>query len=413
MRREDVQPLLYRAAVGLSEPDLADAAWAEGLATRRRTRRSILIGIALVVFVAVVAAIGVGVGYGNKAEPTPPPVPTTPSDDLDPSGQIGGIDYWMAPPSGSERFLEKLHTPLGDRLQLPDQVQQLEQHPIDLIAAVVLGRQGDTFRPLLVGNDSTWAMAPVDLAPIATGMPLSSGAVSPNGRLVAFPQPGQLVTVDSATAEVTHYALPSRDIRSVSWLSDSQRVLVSGPGVAYRVLVGEGGDGEQPLTRVTGANDSEAITAPFRLEAGAVLRYMDDGQWNPTNNLQLPVQEWVGQTSTSAVTAARLFIANDLPQVPTKVPEQPQVVAAISTVRTRPSRLLVLGQPDTSRATAPADPNTLREAGCCAVLGWYDDGTVLVQVRGWVLAWDLPSGRVRRVTELAVDGVAVGPGVRP
>jgi hypothetical protein len=412
VRREDVQPLLYRAADGMPEPDLADAAWAEGLASRRRTRRSILIGIVVVVLLAVVAAIGVSVGYGNKAEPIPPPIPTNPPDYLEPSGQIAGIDYWMAPPSGSERFLEKLRTPLGDRLQPPDRVQRLEEHPIDLIAAVVLEKDGDAYRPLLLGDDSTWALADVGLAPIANGMPLSPGAVSPNGRIVAFPQPGELVTVDSATAEVTRYALSSRDIRSVSWLGDSQRILVSGPGVAYRVVVGEGAVGEQALVPIAGANDSEAITAPYRLEAGAVLRYMDDGQWISTSTLQLPVQQWVGQTSTSAITAARLFVANDLPQVPTKVPEQPQVVAAISTVRTHPSRLLVLGQPDTSRATAPADPKSLREAGCCAVLGWYDDGTVLLQVRGWVLAWDLPSGRVRRVTELAADGVAVGPGIR-
>jgi hypothetical protein len=46
------------------------------------------------------------------------------------------------------------------------------------------------------------------------------------------------------------------------------------------------------------------------------------------------------------------------------------------------------------------------------VLGWYDAQTVLVQVERWVIAWNVPNGRVRRVTELEVSGVALGPGIR-
>jgi hypothetical protein len=33
-------------------------------------------------------------------------------------------------------------------------------------------------------------------------------------------------------------------------------------------------------------------------------------------------------------------------------------------------------------------------------------------VTDWLLAWNLETGQVRRVTELAVDGLAVGPGIR-
>jgi hypothetical protein len=46
------------------------------------------------------------------------------------------------------------------------------------------------------------------------------------------------------------------------------------------------------------------------------------------------------------------------------------------------------------------------------VLGWYDSETVLVQVTGWILAWSLESGQVRRVAELEVPMVALGPGLR-
>ena len=414
MRREDVQPLLAQAVGRLPEPDLADAAWAEGVAIRQRRRRSVLVGLVVVVLIAVIAAIGFGVSSGNKADLVPPTTPPTNSPDyIAPAGQIAGIDYWVAPPSGSERFLDRLETPLGDRLQLPGNAKPLSEHPIDRIAAVVLEKRGDTYEPLLLGADSTWARADVPLVAIATGSPLSPGAVSPDGRIAAFPQPGQLVTVDAGTAEVSHYDVPTEDLRSVSWLGDEQRVLVSGPGVAYRVLVGEGGFGEGPLVKVNGANDPEAITAPFRLAAGAVGRYTVSGQWIQDSALSLPVRYWVGQTFSTSSTAARLFVSDDLAQVPTTV-SQPQVVAAISTLRAQPSHLLVLGEPVGGPPRTPgADRAYVREPGCCAVLGWYGDSTPLLQVRGWVLAWDLSSGRVRRVTELGVDGLAVGPGIRP
>src|SRR6266540_1184735 len=415
MRREDVQPLLYKAAAGLPEPDLADAAWAAGVDTRRRRRRGVLIGLLVALVIAVIAAIGAGLSGGNKADLVPPPTPNLPPGYVPPAGQIAGIDYWVAPPSGSERFLDRLETPLGDRLQLPDNPPRLVEHTLAHLAAVVLQHFGGLYEPLLLGADSAWAVADVDLRPIRTGAPLSPGTVSPDGRIAAFPQPGELVTVDATTAQITRYDLPTEDIRSVSWLGDAERVLVSGPGVAYRVLVGQGRFGEGTVVKITGATDPDAVTAPFRLDTDAVMRYMTSGEWIVDSGLQLPVRQWVGQTFSTNSTAARLFIANALPQFPTT--SQPQILAAISTLRAVPSHLLVLTDSAPSTASspppAPADRAYVREPGCCAVLGWYDDNTPLLQVRGWLLAWDLRSGQVRRLTELAVSGVALGPGIRP
>ena len=405
--------MLAKASDRLPEPDLADAAWAAGVETKRRRRRSILVGLIAAVLIAVIAAIGVGISGDDNSQFTPPTTPPSNPNDRAPDGQINGIDFWVAPPSGSERFLDRLETPLGDRLQLPENVEPLADQPLDRIAAVVLEDRGDRYVPLLLGSDSSWARADVELLPIRTGAPLSSGAVSPDGRIAAFPQPGELVTVDVATAEVFRIKMPTQDIRSVSWLPDAQRVLVSGPGVAYRVLVGESGTGEEPLVAIAGAADPSAVTAPFRLDKGAVLRYMVGGQWIVDSPLQLPVRAWVGQTFSTDSAAARLFLATDL--APVTNASQPQVVAAISTVRAEPSRLLVLGDPTVMSASSarPMDRPYVREPGCCAVLGWYDHNTPLVEVRGWVLAWDLNSGQVRRVTELAVADLAVGPGIRP
>lgn len=411
MRREDVEPLLYRAADGLPETELADTAWGAGLASQRRKRRTILVSLLTALVIAAVAAIGVGVSGSNNAELVPPPTtPTHPPGYVPPAGQIAGIDYWVAPPAGSERFLDRVYTPLGDRLSLPDGAAPLNEHPVENLAAVVLDERGGRYDALLLGADSIWARADLQLDPISTGSPLSSGAVSPDGRSTAFPQPGELVTLDVVTAEVARYPLPTKDLRSVAWTPDAQHVLVSGPGKAYRVLVREGDFGEKPVVSIPPSANPASITAPFRVETNAVLRHLANGEWSVDSELQLPVRTWVGQTFSTYSTAARLFVSEDLQQVPTKA-SQPQVVAAISTLRALPSQLLVLGE--TSRSTPAMDQQYLREPGCCAVLGWYDDNRPLFQVRGWLLAWDVRVGKVQRVTELDVDGVALGPGIRP
>ena len=411
MRREDIQPLLYQAADRLPEPDLADTAWAAGLAARRRQRRNVLIGLLAALVIAAAAAVGAGVSGSRNAELVPPPTtPTHPPGYVPPAGQIAGIDYWVAPPAGSERFLDRIYTPLGDRLGLPDDPHPLTERPIEHLAAVVLEERGGRYDALLLGADSTWARADLQLAPISNGSPLSSGAVSPDGRSAAFPQPGELVTLDAVTAEVAHYRLPAQDIRSVAWTPDAQHVLVSGPSIAYRVLVREGDYGEEPVVALPPSRNPASITAPYRIESDAVFRYLVSGRWTVDSELELPVRTWVGQTFSTYTMTARLFVSNDLQQVPTKS-SQPQVVAAISTLRALPSYLLVLGEAD--RSTPAMDPQLLREPGCCAVLGWYDDYKPLIQVRGWLLAWDVRTGKVQRVTELAVDSVALGPGIRP
>jgi hypothetical protein len=416
MRREDVPPLLFQAADELPEPDLADAAWAAGLRVRRRRRRTVLVSVLVVLLALLVVSITIEVGSGGNADITPPNrlFNTAAPEAVEPAGQIAGLDFWLAPPPGSEKFLDRLETPLGDRLELPGKVHALAKNKLDRVAAVVLAKNGDGYVPLLLGRDASWSQAAVGLEAVDGRPPLSPGAVSPDGRVVAFPQPGRLVTVDASTAEISQYALPAGDFRSVSWLGDAQRILVSGPGVAYRVLVGEGGDGEQPVARIEGSNDPEAVTAPFRIETGQLERYLVSGQWTEDSALTLPVQSWVGQTFSSDGGVARLFVADKLPQVPTLL-SQPQGVAVASTFRSVPTRLLMLGEPVMSSGRTPsaADLAEVRRHGCCAVLGWYDEQNLLVQVRGWVLAWDLYSGRVRRVTELAVGEVALGPGLRP
>ncbi|GAA1561903.1 hypothetical protein [Kribbella lupini] len=411
MRREDVAPLLQQAADGLPEPDLADAAWAGGLSIRRRRRRTQVIVAVLVVLVLAVAGALVAVKGPSFGLKPPDDVPTHPPGFVPPAGQIAGMDFWIAPQAGSEAWLNRMVTPMGGELDYPDDPEPLAEKPVDDIAAVVLSRNGDKFRPLLLASTARWSEADVDLVPIVTGAPLSTGAVAPSGRLVAFPQPGAVVVLDSTRATVQRIPVPDRDLRSVSWLGDSERLLVSGPRSTYRVSVTG-----QEIVAVQPSVDPDAGTAPYRLDGVAtqvaLMRYTRRG-WMADTPVQLPVQSWSGQTFTNGNVAARVFVADVLPQVQT-VASRPQVVAAISAVDSRPSRLLVMGEtpPATPPPTGPPTPAAVRERGCCAVLGWYDSETVLFRAADWLLAWNLETGQVRRVAELKVPAVAIGPGLR-
>lgn len=160
MRREDIQPLLRETVDLLPEPDMADAAWAAGLTVRRRRRRIVVVSLLLVLVALLVVSISIEVGSNGKADLTPPiKLPTNLPGYVAPAGQISGVDFWIAPPPGSERFLERLETQLGDRLELPDKVHALSSNKLGSIAAVVLVKNGDAYEPLLLGHDSSWSQA--------------------------------------------------------------------------------------------------------------------------------------------------------------------------------------------------------------------------------------------------------------
>lgn len=415
MRREEVPFLLKQASDRIAEPELADAAWAGGVAYRRRQRRSIIAGLIACLLVVVVGVLVLTLSDGKGAITPPDTTPTVPGS-LPPAGQISGIDYWNAPPAGSEPSLDQVPTPLGDLLRIPDDTQELRTNPMNRVAAVIMRPQEDNYLPLLLSSDSQWAHASRDLRPIATGEPLSAGSIAPNGKLVAFPQPGGVYVIDASTAMAKLITLPSQDLRSVSWLANSIRLIVSGPGTGYQLDVDLQSTRQPVVGGVAASKDAEDATAPYRLDgtAGevALRQYAGNNGWVEVGNPRLPVDSWVGQTFADGNLVARMFVASRQSQLPT-VASNAQVIAAISTLQPLDDRLLVLGETAAATPTPGRNsPDQVREAGCCFLLGWYDSQTALFQVTDWLLAWNLPSGQVRRVTELDVEGVAVGPGIR-
>ncbi|MEV8378248.1 hypothetical protein AB0P21_36260 [Kribbella sp. NPDC056861] len=415
MKRDEVPILLERASYGLPEPELADVAWAGGVAHRRRQRRSIIAGLLAFLLVVLIGVLVMTLGGGKSAFTPPDERPSLPGS-IPPAGQISGIDFWNAPAGGSERFLDRVSTPLGDLLRVPEKADDLRARPIDNVAAVILAVAEGSFQPLFLSSDSRWARASRALQPIATGQPLSAGSIAPNGKLVAFPQPGAVYVIDASTSNGRLIALPAKDIRSVSWLANSTRLLVSGPGAAYRLDVDLESSQPPEIDGVAASNNADDATTPYRLDgvAGqvALRQYAGNNGWAEVSNPRLPVDAWVGQTFDGGAAVGRMFVASKLPQVPT-AESRPQVLAAISPLQPLDDRLLVFGEtpaavPNPGRMT----PDRIREPGCCALLGWYDSQTALVQVTDWLLAWNVKSGQVRRVTELEVDGVALGPGLR-
>ncbi|WP_328326332.1 hypothetical protein OHA70_37850 [Kribbella sp. NBC_00382] len=407
--------MLRQASDRLPEPELADAAWAAGFAHRRRQRRSIIAVLIALLLVVVAGVLVMTLGGGNSAI-TPPDTTPTPPGYIPPAGEISGITYWNAPPAGSERFLDRVSTPLGELLSLPGDTPDLRTRPMDRIAAVTVASRGGNYLPLFLSSESHWARDDRELRPIASGRPLSTGAVAPNGKLAAFPQPGGVYVVDASTAKTRLIPLPSQDIRSVSWLANSIRLLVSGPGTAYQLDVDVAATKQPLVGGVAVSNDAEEVTAPYRLDGGegevALRQYAGNNGWVEVSRPRLPVAQWAGQTFAGGNMVGRMFVADQIAQVPTVV-SRPQAIAAISTLEPRDDRLLVLGEtPAATPTPGRTAPDRIREPGCCFLLGWYDSETALFQVTDWLLAWNLRTGQVLRVTELNLDGLALGPGIR-
>ena len=373
----------------------------------------------MVLLVAVIAAVVAGLGGSNTGIVPPTTPPSTPPGFIPPAGQIFGIDYWMAPPAGSERFLDRLETPLGDRLQLPGNAGDLWRAPVRPGGRGSARWNGDATHRCCSDPTPAGPGPTSSCAPISTGQPLEPRgdlAGRAAGRVPAARRAGHASTPPTRRGRRA-IALPAEDIRSVSWLENSDSAArqrsgrrLSRPGRRLRRRRGASGHCGGPQGPVD-------VTAPYRLDgtgaSGAAGTRSNGTVDRRQQSAAAGGHLGRARPSRRSAIAARMFIANQLPQVPTVV-SQPQVVAAISTLRDAPqppagARRDPSGDADSRPGHPRPDPRAgllLRarlvrrahaaarrsEAGC-------SPGTC-------------STGRVRRVTELDVTGVALGPGIR-
>ena len=148
-------------------------------------------------------------------------------------------------------------------------------------------------------------------------LPLDPTAISPDGGKVAFPQPNAVVVLTSSNGEAERIDVPSPTIENVAWLPTGDRLLVSGDGASFLVLVGEVAAGEQRVRRIGGTADPWAVTpAALDLSGSTVTLsgYSATGGHRVGKQLALPVAQFYEASSSRKALVARSFRAASSPR---------------------------------------------------------------------------------------------------
>jgi hypothetical protein len=359
MSTDEIARLLGKAAADVPEPRLAEGAWARSRQVIRR-RRAVGTGLAVAVLLGAVA-VTVPQRFGGA--PPDGTNPTTPAT----TGTI--IDRVPA------TVTDRTGVPLPRRSgQFGPKVETLANQPVTRAAALYEPAVPASARqpgPVYVlGEDGLYRRidAPVLEFAFDDGKqnradPLRPTALSPDGKLAAFPQVDRLVVVNLTTGQYGSYPVPGFN-KYVRW-QGTHAVLVGGEdGAAFSVDLGTGRAepaqakladlaGAEPVTHVPPSVDQSGLGS-FRIARWQGLA------WRSGNKI---------------VRAAE----GSLP-----------LVAVIDVDRAAVVRALAV----------PPGPVT--------VLGWLDDHTVLVQTSKGVLAWDAGSGQVTSVAT-PFDGVIARP----
>ncbi len=398
---------LEEASAGVPEVDLTERVWADAyVASRRRRWWSVLLVIVVVVVLVVAAILAAPQVQHGSDDLLPTPVRPTQATSVPRTGTIAGLPFWTAPPSGSEAWLDRLDTGLGDKLTVPPgELQYLRERPVSRVGAVLLRPTSPGhYRPVVLSARGRWAQAELDLVPTVDAdgnesPPLTATAVSPVGSLVAFPQPNAVVILDTTTGTTRRITVPSPTIRNVGWMPSGDLLLASGDAGTY--LVSASG----LVSQVDARSDPSSATPPMALDSidtrEALVRIDPSGERTADLWTDLPVSSWLGATFTTNTLAARTFIPDSSSQL-RSLRGDAEVVAVLDGRSPTAGALLLMG----------GGGDLPRAKNCCGVLGWYDEHTLLVESRttawNWILAWDVLTGRVMRVTELDADAVAIG-----
>jgi len=407
MTDRDLSELLQRASADLPEMDLVEEAWAGALAERARRRQRWFTGVGALAAATVAVTVVQLAGPSDDRTPTPTYTTRTPAS----TGTLADrTAYAQLPLEGKEGELPWLDLGLPEvidpaRARTP--LSSLAEPPTSVVG-VYLRIEGNRYRPVVVAPDGTqYVVDTVLLEPTVDadgnqGIPLGPRAFG--ARDAVFPQPMKLVRVDLFTGLVRTYPLPSRHVLTAGWTASGAQIVVRGDGQAWTL------DPWVPEAKAKASGPAAydgayRISADDDLNAGrhVVVTRQDDETHQPGTGGELGapvmgtwgetvgVQDWaaVGAFFDQVVTSEVIRKGNG--------PIYQGVVAV--DVKAWKARLLL----------APENPDgqTGRFKGCCSVLGWADAKTVLLQTVGshgsWILAWDVTSGTVHRVTRIEVD----------
>lgn len=427
MTDHELGRLLEEITADVPEVDFAERAWLAAERRRTRTRRRLAAGVAAAAVVVVGGYAMLEQGNQQRAV-TPVPAQTSAAPTVSPTRWLTASDgtrYVVAPPIGSEGSLPWLDLGLPEefekalRRSFSQVTPELRSQPKAVYLEVVGDApDGPTYRPVVVLGDRT--LLPFDQLTLRAVSDAEGNSHPPLGARAAsfgrlyFPQPGEVVVVTPETGDVARIPVPDQHLESVaapglrpllarsaehSWLIDLEK------GTATEVAPDSVPDGPDAL-----------VAAP----EGAMLEWVDGGARNRTALAWPALEPWgetVGVLSPGAdgdyvigwvASAALLGDAGDLGL---RADGAYQAVVAVRTtdmpVQHPPEmRALVLGE----------DPP--RTKGCCRVVGFYGgvgrERVLYVSESPngtYLLAWDIQSGSVSRVSRLpsgnAVPGLAL------
>ena len=379
MTDQDLRDLLHDRVADLTTadlaPDLAPAVWR--VAARRRSRRRTAVVAGAATAVVVVAAVVTLVETGRDDGRGGAPASSGPAPTAEPAGGTAvptatrredyrGAAVWEAPPAERELELPRWHEP-----SLPDGLDpsRSEAGPP---GAPARGLVVDGTRVFALGDDGGLSELDVTrLRPVSDAGgnrfgPVTADSLSPDGTTAFFVQDRSLEVLDLVTGRWRSIDTPDGPAEGARWITDEEiwvpdGAASRGAGTAY------------------GLDGSVAQSFVHWVGVG----FGRDGD------------AWGAPASTADRIAQDVFLAGPVDGTGVSNPE-----AVV--VRTG-DRVDVLTMWPAGTAT--------RQKGCCEVLGFLDDDTVLFASRSTegyrLLAWRVATPEVSLVSRIAGRGALV------
>ena len=236
MNDHDITTLLREAAAPVQPPNYVAAALSR--AGRARRRQPWYVAGFAALAVALVSVLAVQVNTDSVVAPAggSPTLTTSP-----PKGSAVGkptaapLEPRMAQTEWSVSRLPQLawadlalpRTITGSGIGLP----LLSQDPVARALAAVTTQGSDGTGIAVLGDDGGWRLVDVPLTRVRdaggySSPALSPQSLSPDGTMLAVPQPQELVMIDLSTGSTTRYDVPGLN-KSVLWTPDGTGVLLT------------------------------------------------------------------------------------------------------------------------------------------------------------------------------------------
>ncbi|GGS50029.1 hypothetical protein GCM10010156_05930 [Planobispora rosea] len=370
--------------------------------------------------VAVVLLVAVAIWprpTGPGAAPGAPGVAATPQPDVAIARETApGIRIGVE--RAEEGRLPRLETALPERLSTHGAVSLSAAPMTRALALLQWSGEGGPGPVLALGDDG--GLRALDGVKLTTPtdedgneqLPLDDTALSPDGRRAAFPQRDEVVVVNLIDGTSRRWPLPGFN-EIVSWRPDGVTLVVEQEERVFLVDSRTGRAERQPYPGFETVAGGEPGTDVHRLSDAADLH-----RPRTTEPAKTELTRWDASGNLLARESSRLTVGTGERWGPGWLrggriawdvfgaggPRHGGIVEA--------EAIVVLDAATGRQSAALVLPGTDRWKGCCRVLGWYDEDTVLFASRGGpsrLLAWRVSSGELLRVADLP-DGAAVALG---